>query len=137
MHLQSRVYLLHLICRVSYIMSVRWVVEFSEEVRAWYVQLTPAGKAATDRILERLAAQGNMLRMPHSRSLGEGLYELRFSCEGVNRRITYVYDPDRKAVTLTAFRKQRQNERAEILRARRTQAAHLAARRTQRRGKRQ
>lgn len=42
----------------------------SEEVRAWYLGLTAAGKAATDRIIERLATQGNMLRMPHSRSLG-------------------------------------------------------------------
>ncbi len=33
-----------------------------------------------------------MLRMPHSRSLGDGLYELRFSCQNVNRRITtYVF----------------------------------------------
>ncbi len=109
---------------------MRWVVEFSEEVRAWYLGLSPAGKAATDRIIERLASQGNMLRMPHSRSLDGGLYELRFSCENVNRRITYVFDPDRKAVTLTTFHKQRQNERAEVLRARRAQAAREAARQT-------
>ena len=82
---------------------MRWVVEFSEEVRAWYAGLSPAGKAATDRIIERLASQGNMLRMPHSRSLDGGLYELRFSCENVNERITYMFDPDRKAVTLTTF----------------------------------
>jgi hypothetical protein len=107
---------------------VRWAVEFSEEVRTWYVGLSPAGKATADRIIERLASQGNMLRMPHSRSLDGGLYELRFACENVNRRITYVLDPDRKAVTLTTFRKQRQNERGEVLRARRAQAAHEAAR---------
>lgn len=99
-------------------------MEFSEEVRTWYVALSPAGKASADRILERLAAQGHMLRMPHSRSLEGGLFELRFTCENVSRRITYVFDPDRRAVTLTTFRKQRQNERAEILRARRAQAAH-------------
>lgn len=106
---------------------MRWEVEFSEEVRAWYVGLSPAGKASTDRIVERLASQGNTLRMPHSRSLGSGLYELRFSCENVNRRITYVFDLDRRAVTLTTFRKQRQNERAEVLRARRAQAARIEA----------
>jgi hypothetical protein len=105
---------------------VRWTVEFSEEVRSWYVSLSPAGKAATDRIVERLEAQGNLLRMPHSRPLGEGLHELRFTCEGLARRITYVFDPGRRAVTLTTFRKQRQNERAEVLRARRAQAAHQA-----------
>lgn len=105
-------------------MSVRWSIEFSEEVRIWYSGLTPAGKASTDRILERLALQGNM----HSRPLGDGLHELRFPCENVNRRITYVFDPDRRVVTLTTFRKQRQNERTEVLRARRAQAAHEASR---------
>ena len=72
-------------------MTARWSIEFSEEVRVWYAGLTPTGKASTDRVLERLALQGNMLRMPHSRPLGDGLHELRFSCENVNRRITYMY----------------------------------------------
>jgi len=107
---------------------VRWTVELSEEVRTWYVGLSPAGKAAADRIIERLASQGHLLRMPHSRPLGEGLHELRFTCEHVARRITYVLDPDRQAVTLTTFRKQRQNERGEVLRARRAQAAHQTRR---------
>ncbi|MGO1316644.1 MAG: type II toxin-antitoxin system RelE/ParE family toxin [Cellulomonadaceae bacterium] len=119
---------------------MRWVVEFSEEVRTWYVRLSPAGKASADRILERLATQGNMLRMPHSRSLGDGLYELRFSCENVVRRITYVFDTHRRAVTLTTFHKQRRNERAEILRARRARAGadaeRQAADRTAKKGRR-
>lgn len=113
---------------------MRWTVEFSDEVLAWYVSLSPAGMATADRIFERLAAQGNMLRMPHSRSLDSGLYELRFTCENVNRRITYVFDTNRRAVTLTTFRKQRQNERAEILRARRAQAARKTAEGTETKG---
>ena len=40
--------------------------------------------------------------------------ELRFRCGQVNQRITYTADPDRQIVTLTTFRKQRQNERTEI-----------------------
>lgn len=107
---------------------VQWTVEFSDEVREWYVALSPEGKAATQRIVSRLESQGHMLGMPHSRSLGDGLRELRFTCEGVARRVTYVLDPDRKAVTLTTFRKQRNNERGEVLRARRAQAKHDAAR---------
>lgn len=110
---------------------MQWVVEFSDEVRAWYVALSPEGKAATQRIVSRLEAQGHMLGMPHARSLSGGLYELRFTCEGVARRITYVLDPDRHAVTLTTFRKQRNNERGEVLRARRAQAHHEATRRTE------
>ncbi|WP_255247638.1 type II toxin-antitoxin system RelE/ParE family toxin [Kineosphaera limosa] len=85
--------------------------------------------------LERLATRGHMLRMPHSRSLGDGLYELRFTCESVSRRITYSFDADRSAVTLTTFRKQRQNERAEVLRARRAQAARRDGGRAKKEGK--
>ena len=65
-----------------------------------------------------------MLGMPLSKQLGVGLRELRFTCEGVARRITYVLDPERKVITLTTFRKRRQNERREVLRARRAQAAY-------------
>lgn len=101
-----------------------WRVELSAEVRRWYLGLGPAGLAAADRTLARLEARGHELRMPHARPLGGGLHELRFTCEGAARRITYVLDPGRQAVTLTTFRKQRDNERAEVLRARRAQARH-------------
>lgn len=106
---------------------MQWTVEFSDEVREWYLTLSPEGKAATQRIVSRLESQGHMLGMPHSRSLGDGLHELRFTCEGVARRITYVVDPDQKVFTLTTFRKQRNNERGKVLRARRAQAKHVAA----------
>jgi len=55
--------------------------------------------------------------MPHSRMLGGGLRELRFTCEGVARRVTYYVDVERKMITLTTFRKQRDNERREVQRA--------------------
>lgn len=103
---------------------MNWTVEFSDEVRDWYQALTPRGKATTQRIVALLEERGYLLGMPHSRPLGGGIHELRFTCEGVARRITYVLDPERTAVTLTTFRKQRNNERSEVLRARRAQAAH-------------
>jgi Phage derived protein Gp49-like (DUF891) len=56
--------------------------------------------------------------MPHARPLGGGLFELRFSCEGTARRMTYYIDLPRKVITLTTFRKQRQHERRELSRAR-------------------
>jgi hypothetical protein len=101
-----------------------WRVELSTEVYTWYLRLSPRGKAAADRTLARLEAHGHELRMPHSRPLGGGLHELRFTCEGVARRITYVLDPGRQVITLTTFRRQRDNERAGILRARRAQTRH-------------
>jgi hypothetical protein len=97
----------------------RWTVEISDEVARWYASLKDADKAFADVALERLAVRGAALRMPHSRPLGDGLFELRLTCESVARRITYWLGPDRTAVALTTFRKQRQNERREVDRARR------------------
>lgn len=68
--------------------------------------------------------EGHLLRMPHSKPLAEGIYELRFTCERTARRITYVLDSERQAITLPTFRKQRNNERREVLRARRMKRNH-------------
>jgi hypothetical protein len=90
-----------------------WQIEFSDEVADWYERLTVQGMAQADRVIGMLAEQGNLLRMPQSRALGDGL-ELRFTCENVARRVTYAFEPERKVFTLTTFRKQRQNEQREI-----------------------
>jgi putative component of toxin-antitoxin plasmid stabilization module len=65
--------------------------------------------------------------MPFSESLGDGLFELRFTLGPTARRITYRFTKDGRIVLLTTFRKQRQNERAEVARARK--AAEACARR--------
>ena len=96
----------------------RWVVEISPEVENWYATLKSKDRATADRAFERLADSGPALRMPHARPLGEGLFELRFTCEGTARRVTYYTDPPRRIITLTTFRKQRQQERREVTRAR-------------------
>jgi hypothetical protein len=95
-----------------------WTVEISPEVEAWYASLKSKDKAMADRALDRLAEHGPALRMPHAKPLGSGLHELRFTCEGTARRVTYYIDVQRKIITLTTFRKQRQNERREVARAR-------------------
>ncbi len=63
--------------------------------------------------------------MPLSRSLGDGLFELRFSLGSTARRITYRFRSDGRIVLLTTFRKQRNNEWAEVARARKA-AEHCA-----------
>lgn len=100
-----------------------WTVYLSEEVEQWIKTLTPAETRTVYGVIERLRARGNQLGMPLSRALGDGLYELRFNLSNTARRITYTYDPGRQIITLTTFRKQRQNERREILRARRAKEA--------------
>lgn len=96
----------------------------SKEVEKWYRSLRAADVRAADRALDRLEQQGPEVTMPHAKPLGDGLRELRFSCENAERRITYTLDPNNKAITLTTFRKQKQNERREVQRARRALAAH-------------
>ena len=97
-----------------------WSVELEREVEAWIEELSPKEFATVLAHVERLAERGNRLRMPASRSLGDGLFELRFDLGRVARRITYYFvpGPGQRIVLLTTFRKQRQNERAEVGRAR-------------------
>ena len=95
-----------------------WSVEVEPEVEKWIDSLQVKEFAAVLAAIERLAERGNQLRLPASRSLGEGLFELRFEIGRAPRRITYYFADRRRIVLLTAFRKQRQSERAEIRRAR-------------------
>lgn len=105
-------------------MDDEWGIVLSAEVERWYAGLSTGELAQADQALDRLAAEGITLGMPHNRYLSEKLWELRFRCGQVNQRITYTADPDRQLVTLTTFRKQRQNERTEITRARKALGRH-------------
>lgn len=94
-------------------------MEISPEVEEWYASLKSRDRAAADRALDLLADRVPELRMPHARPLGGGLLELRFTCEGTARRVTYYIGSQRVIITLTTFCKQRQQERCELARAHR------------------
>jgi len=106
-----------------------WEVELEPEVGEWLYSLDIAGFEIAEAHIDLLAEFGTRLRMPHSRALGEGLFELRFDMARRAWRITYWFTPTRAIVLLTAFRKQRNNEQVEIRRARaamrRCQGEHL------------
>ena len=87
-------------------------------MRTWLENLPPTEFAAAAFHVDRLADRGARLRMPHSRSLGEGLFELRFDLGRVAQRITFFVPGETRVVLLTVFRKQRSNEWAEVNRAR-------------------
>jgi len=97
----------------------RWTLEISPEVEHWYATLKSKDKAMADRAFDQPADLGSALRMPHARPLGDGRFEVRFTCEGTARRVTYYIDTQRNVIMLTTFRKQRQNEQREVSRARR------------------
>ena len=103
-----------------------WSVEVEPEVENWIESLSVRDFATVVAAVERLAEDGNRLRFPASRALGDGLFELRISVDRVARRITFYFAGDRRIVLLTTFRKQRQNERAEVRRARRAMRRCLA-----------
>ncbi|MGH8474089.1 MAG: type II toxin-antitoxin system RelE/ParE family toxin [Gammaproteobacteria bacterium] len=98
-----------------------WTVHLSDEVSEWYQALNDAEQAQAERAIARLEQAGHMLRMPLSKPLGDGLFELRFTCGGRAQRVTYVLEAAQNAITLTTFHKTKQNERREVLRARRAQ----------------
>lgn len=95
-----------------------WVVEVEEEVESWLISLHPKDFAIATAHVGRLAERGNQLRPPATKSLGGGLFELRFDLQGVPWRITFRFAPRDHIVLLTAFRKQRRREQPEIRRAR-------------------
>jgi hypothetical protein len=102
-------------------------IELHDEVTQWLLGLDDDHWDRAVVVIDRLASQGSLARMPMSRSLGSGLFELRFTLGPTARRITYRFTTDGRMILLTTFRKQRNNERAEIARAR--QAADDCARR--------
>ena len=93
-------------------------IELHAEVEEWIDTLTTEEWDRTKVVVKRLAADGFAARMPYSRALGDGLFELRFTLGTTARRITYRFTSDQRIILLTTFRKQRNNERNEITRAR-------------------
>lgn len=98
-------------------------MELHDEVVTWLDTLTDPEWQRVVVIVDRLADLGHQARMPLSRSLGDGLFELRFTLGPTARRITYRFTKDSRIILLTTFRKQRNNERHEIDRARTAAAA--------------
>lgn len=110
--------------------DVTWTVELEPEVEEWLDNLRVDRFAAVLVHIERLAARGSSLRMPASRPLGQGLFELRFDLDRMAWRVTFFFPGQRRVVLLTVFRKQRMNERSEVARARRAMATCIAERHT-------
>lgn len=65
------------------IFGVMWSVEVEPEVEEWLDGLAVKEFALVLAHLDRLAERGSGLRMPASRSLGDGLFELRFDLVGL------------------------------------------------------
>ena len=90
-------------------MSVRWEIDDvrtgrdRRPVKDFLDGLSKETKAKIYAALEMLAQEGNQLRMPKSRSLGEGLHELRVPHPEGPVRIIYCFLPGRRIMLLHAF----------------------------------
>jgi len=69
-------------------------VEAHDEVIEWLDGLNQSDWHRTSVVIDRLASVGSQARMPFSRSLGEGLFEVRFTLGSTARRISYRFTRD-------------------------------------------
>ena len=92
-------------------------LELHDEVVEWMNGLDDDEWGRVVVVIDRLEQLGPAARMPLSRSLSDGLFELRFTLGSTARRITYRFTGHGRIILLTTFRKQRNNERLEIDRA--------------------
>lgn len=83
-----------------------WTIEYySEEVRLAVESLPVGIRASFARLTEFLEEFGLDLRMPHSRAMGSGLFELRpHGREGI-ARVFYCIKIGRKIIILHSFMK--------------------------------
>jgi phage-related protein len=72
-------------------------------VKEFIDDLSKPARAKVYAALELLEEHGNRLQLPHSRSLGGGLHELRISHPEGPFRVIYCYLPTRRIVLLHAF----------------------------------
>lgn len=62
-------------------------------------------------LMKMLRVHGNQLSLPHSKAIGDGLFELR----GKQVRIFYVFRPGRRIVVLEAMIKKRGDIPSDLL----------------------
>lgn len=77
-------------------------------------QLPEPARADVVALLTALRERGNQLRAPHSKPLGDGLFELRSVKHGA--RVFYVFQPEHRIVLLDGMVKKRDDIPAPMLR---------------------
>lgn len=100
-----------------------WTIEYySEEVRLEIDALPPDIRGSYARLTELLEEFGLDLRMPHSRAMGRGLFELRpRGREGI-ARVFYCMKVGKRIVVLHSFvKKTQETPKRELEIARRRQ----------------
>lgn len=85
-------------------MPKKWEVEYTDELGAWWTELTEAEQESIDASVRLLEEKGPNLGFPHtsgiSRSKHGHMRELRVQHEGRPYRVLYAFDPRRSAILL-------------------------------------
>jgi putative addiction module killer protein len=85
-----------------------WEVRYLEDIEKWLDGLGKEQRLNVLKELRLLEYCGNVLKLPHSRSLGRGLFELRE--RKYHLRLYYGFDKNKIIVVLCAGNKKTQNK---------------------------
>lgn len=101
---------------------MRWIVTFvNSRLETALLELQPSFVARFIRYAERMEEYGPDLGMPHTRAMGDGLFELRLSGPDGTARVFYTVQ-GRRIVMLHHFaKKSRKTPQRELAIARRRQ----------------
>jgi phage-related protein len=83
-------------------------------VATFVEQLPEPARVEAAALLTALRERGNLLRAPHSKALGDGLFELRSVKQAV--RVFYMFLPGQQIVLLDGIVKKRDDIPAAVLR---------------------
>ncbi len=104
---------------------IKWTIDYwvdnsgKRSVERWLLKLTREQFKAVSKELKLLEVCGNDLKLPHSRTLGKGLFELRERNYGF--RIYYCFYKNKIIILLHAGDKSNQQNDIKIARTRLTQ----------------
>lgn len=100
----------------------KWVIEYwcndkgESTIEKWLDSLTDEQLKSVAKEMKLLELCGNLLKLPHSRSLKKGLFELRERKYGF--RVYYAFLPKKIILMLSAGNKKTQDKDIEIARKR-------------------
>ncbi len=88
---------------------MKWIIEYySQSVQDWIDEMPVGIKAAYAKLATLLIDYGMDLRLPHSRAMGNGLFELRPKGKEGTARVFYCTLVGRRIVILHGFIKKTQ-----------------------------
>jgi phage-related protein len=88
---------------------MKWVIEYyNQNIQEWIDKMPVGIRAAYARLTELLVEFGMDLRLPHSKAIGNGLFELRPKGKEGIARIFYCTLVGRRIIVLHGFIKKTQ-----------------------------